>query len=96
VFYVRFATLVSKVATARKFRQAAVSATCTMMLAQAHAAQVRKANFPHEIAPGISLPLLSLYRGACYTTSVMVGTAPFAGASGNFRDGLAEKEVDPR
>src|SRR5580704_14201088 len=42
---------------------------------QAHAAQVRKANFADEIADGISLRELSLYRAACYPASVMGCTA---------------------
>jgi hypothetical protein len=41
------------------------------MPVQAHGAQVRKANFADEIADGISLRELSLYRSACHPASVM-------------------------
>src|ERR1700722_14897008 len=49
--------------------------TSPIMHVQAHGAQVRKANFADEIAHGISLRELSLYRAACYPASVMGCTA---------------------
>jgi hypothetical protein len=45
--------------------------TSPIMHVQAHGAQVRKANFADEIAHGISLRVLSLYRAACHPASVM-------------------------
>jgi hypothetical protein len=45
--------------------------TSPIMHVQAHRAQVRKANFADEIADGISLRVLSLYRAACHPASVM-------------------------
>src|SRR6202012_4825429 len=45
--------------------------TSPIMHVQAHRAQVRKANFADEIADGISLRELSLYRASCHPASVM-------------------------
>jgi hypothetical protein len=66
-----------------------------MMHVQAHRAQVRQASFAHEIADGISLRELSLYRGACYPTSVMAAAARFNSVIRTMATS-PKKEVDPR
>jgi hypothetical protein len=75
--YVRFATLAGKASKASlPLLKPPVSVlTSPIMHVQAHRAQVRKANFADEIADGISLRELSLYRAACHPASVMGCTA---------------------
>jgi hypothetical protein len=62
--------LPDNVTAAIEIRPSAV-VTSPIMHVQAHRAQVRRANFADEIADGISLRELSLYRAACHPASVM-------------------------
>jgi hypothetical protein len=71
--YVRFAALAGKArkASLSLLKPPVSVVTSPIMHVQAHGAQVRKANFADEIAHGISLRALSLYRAACHPASVM-------------------------